>query len=382
MLLHSCTVSKIHAVDKVITRKIKYRIFNIPSFCSSDIILIPNKMSASQIFQLDADDELRIEVECPEGKTVSVQLVSGMAEIFGTEMLVSTKSDPHSYEFASGSKFSVFTFHGCQVLVEGQSDIRPYVSKETPMITYVNIHAGLESMRKEAESGGDKISNDSNEPKSERGPIVLVVGPTDVGKSTLCRLLLNYAVRKGRRPLYVDLDVGQGSLSLPGTIGSVLVERPASIEEGFAQTAPLVYHYGHKTSGHNPPLYNRLVSRMADVVRERMETKRKVGNSGVIINTSGWVRGEGYNQIRHIAQAFEVDVILVLDNERVFNDLIRDMPKFVKVVMLPKSGGVVERSQDQRAASRDARIKRYYYGPALASQKLFPHCFVVSTNDT
>ncbi len=28
--------------------------------------------------------------------------------------------------------------------------------------------------------------------------------------------------------------------------------------------------------------------------------------AGVVINTCGWVRGEGYNQIKHIAQAFEV----------------------------------------------------------------------------
>jgi len=38
---------------------------------------------------------------------------------------------------------------------------------------------------------------------------VVIAGPTDVGKSTLCRLLLNYAVRAHRQPLFVDLDVGQ-----------------------------------------------------------------------------------------------------------------------------------------------------------------------------
>lgn len=42
----------------------------------------------------------------------------------------------------------------------------------------------------------------------------------------------------------------------------------------------------------------------------------------------------------HAAQAFEVDVILVLDQERLYNELVRDMPNFVKVVLLPKSGGV------------------------------------------
>ncbi len=40
---------------------------------------------------------------------------------------------------------------------------------------------------------------------------VMVVGPTDVGKSTMCKQLLNYAVRMGRKPCFVDLDVGQVS---------------------------------------------------------------------------------------------------------------------------------------------------------------------------
>lgn len=36
-----------------------------------------------------------------------------------------------------------------------------------------------------------------------------VVGPTNVGKSTLCKLLLNYAVREGMAPALVDLDIGE-----------------------------------------------------------------------------------------------------------------------------------------------------------------------------
>ena len=62
---------------------------------------------------------------------------------------------------------------------------------------------------------------------------------------------------------------------MPGSVGAVLVERPASIEEGFSQSSPIVYHYGHKTPGTNTVLYNQLVSRLADVVRERMAAVRK-----------------------------------------------------------------------------------------------------------
>ena len=61
-----------------------------------------------------------------------------------------------------------------------------------------------------------------------------------------------------------------------------------------------------------------------------------------------------------------------------YNDLVRDMPKFVKVVWLPKSGGVVERPQEQRMEARDARIKRYYYGH---DSKLFPNSFDVKFSD-
>ena len=38
---------------------------------------------------------------------------------------------------------------------------------------------------------------------------VIVCGQSDVGKSSLCHLLLNYSVRMGRKPMYVDLDIGQ-----------------------------------------------------------------------------------------------------------------------------------------------------------------------------
>jgi polynucleotide 5'-kinase involved in rRNA processing len=62
--------------------------------------------------------------------------------------------------------------------------------------------------------------------------------------------------------------------------------------------------------------------------------------SGVIINTCGWVKGQGYQLLIHAAKAFEVDLIIVLDQERLYNELVRDMPDFVKVVLQPKSGGV------------------------------------------
>lgn len=98
----------------------------------------------------------------------------------------------------------------------------------------------------------------------------------------------------------------------------------------------------------------------------------------------------------HAANAFQVELIIVLDQERLYNDLVRDLPVKVKVVFQPKSGGVslsdllpemqtkksfikvVERSRQARAEGRDQRIREYFYGPA---SQFFPHSFEVRFSD-
>lgn len=37
----------------------------------------------------------------------------------------------------------------------------------------------------------------------------MLAGPTDVGKSTICKMLVSWAARLSRKPILVDLDVGQ-----------------------------------------------------------------------------------------------------------------------------------------------------------------------------
>ncbi|XP_034240619.1 protein CLP1 homolog [Thrips palmi] len=312
-----------------------------------------------QTFELGPEHELRFEVEGKNKVIMSVR--AGMAEVFGTE-LVKEKE----YTFLSGAKIAVFTWQGATIELRGKAE-GCYIAKETPMVMYLNCHAGLEQLRRKAEENSEL-----------HGPVLMVVGPQDVGKSTLCRLLLNYGVRMGRRPIFVDLDVGQSHVSIPGTIGALLVERPAAVEEGFSQQAPIVYHFGHKSPSGNIKLFNTLVSTLAECIKERMQANRKANVSGVIINTCGWVKQSGYRSLTHIAQAFEVDVIVVLDQERLYNELVRDMPPFVRVVFLPKSGGVVERNKAARSEARDSRVKEYFYG---LRSPMYPHSFDVRFSD-
>jgi polyribonucleotide 5'-hydroxyl-kinase len=309
-------------------------------------------------YTLEKECELRFEIE---SKTqITVELKSGFAELYGTELVKAKK-----YTFLQGAKFAVFSYQGCVLLLTGEPDVC-YIARETPMIQYLNTHSAIEQMRTKAEE------------RESLGPITMIVGPTDVGKSTVCRILLNYAVRLGHRPIFTDLDVGQGNLCVPGSVSSLLIERPASIEEGFAQIAPLVVHYGHKSPDANNEFYKNCISTLADITIERLKEDKRTMASGVIINTCGWIKGQGYQNIKDAANAFQVGIIIVLDQERLYNELLRDIDSPCKVVFLPKSGGVVERSQHVRAESRDLRIREYFYG---SRSPLYPHSIDIKWSD-
>ena len=84
-------------------------------------------MGISTLYELEQDEELRIEVDCPKGEFCEVVLKSGFAEIFGTELTIN-----EVYKFANGAKFSVFTYHGCQVQVNKEkSNFQNRATKST-----------------------------------------------------------------------------------------------------------------------------------------------------------------------------------------------------------------------------------------------------------
>uniref|UniRef100_A0A914W0J6 Protein CLP1 homolog n=1 Tax=Plectus sambesii TaxID=2011161 RepID=A0A914W0J6_9BILA len=309
-------------------------------------------------YRLIEDNELRFEVAATGD--VVLEVVDGMAEVFGTELVLHKR-----YTFPPGSRVAVFTWHGAIVELIGKTD-SAYIAKHTPMVIYVNTHAALEQLRQHAESKAMQQQN-------TRGPRIMIVGPTDVGKSTYCRMLLNYAVRQGRTPTFVDLDVGQGSISVPGTMGALFIERPSDVVEGFDRKAPLVYQFGCLSPGSNTVLYDLLVKEMAEVITRRCTSSPDANCGGVIINTCGWVKGEGYACLVNAAEAFEVDVVIVLDHERLYNELQRDLPAFVKILHQPKSGGVEDRTREMRVASRRSTTRKYFYG--TRQQPFYPHTF-------
>lgn len=142
-----------------------------------------------QMLRFDANSQVRI------------ILLSGKAEIFGTELVCG-----RDLLLEKGQRGSILTFHGCKILAK-DAGLEAFVMSaiddhELPHV-YMNIHANLQEMRQKS------VEDQS------RGPRVLVCGPESVGKATLCRTLVNYAARRGSKPILVDLNVSLNQVCQP-----------------------------------------------------------------------------------------------------------------------------------------------------------------------
>ena len=73
--------------------------------------------------------------------------------------------------------------------------------------------------------------------------VVLVIGSTDVGKTTFCRFLADSAIGQGLKTAFVDADVGQSQIGPPTTIGMKSLA-PKSSPVQFNGIADQLYFVG------------------------------------------------------------------------------------------------------------------------------------------
>ncbi|KCV70679.1 hypothetical protein H696_03034 [Fonticula alba] len=251
-------------------------------------------------------------------------------------------------------------------------------------------------------------------------PRVVILGPADSGKTALALTLCNYGSRRSlsgadlgpdsaatgqpqssanvavtSTPLLVDLDLELNTLTVPGAIAAMPVERPfipsclapSSAALGQMAGASLSYYFGHTTPSAHPPTYRRLVDNLAGRVRAR--TQAGMANM-VVINTMGAVQpaaaaGTGpsavaaaaeayYAEQLNIVRSFDATVVVVVGDERLYNRLQRDLVSSAgssasvpSIVRLPRSAGAIARSPAARRILQNAVIARYFLGDERSS---------------
>ncbi|KAG6916611.1 Cleavage polyadenylation factor subunit clp1 [Tephrocybe rancida] len=335
-------------------------------------------------WHLEPESEYRFELD--PGTSLAIKLVRGNAEIFGSEL-----AEGKQYLFGSE----------CQPSTE-------YVSDETPMAAYANLHIAFEQMRVRALRvvHGSPPRNDDPSALADP-PRVLVLGPDNSGKTTVCKILVNYAVRAGQgwSPLLVNVDPSEGGWAAPGAISAAPVQSPIPTCSpanplGSAATSaptalpanallPLVYWYGHAETRRNPLLMDRLIRNLGENVKDKYDVDAEGTSlrwedvindvltcfearvSGLIVDTpSSFGAGTGANDHRHklikaCVEAFKINVILVVGHEKLNVEMQRTYGSQLTVVKVPKSGGVVELDHNYRERIHNDQLHTYMYGQII-----------------
>ena len=134
--------------------------------------------------QYDILRETELRVELVTGQTCFVQVIHGSAEVFGVEL------GSQSVKFCGPCKFAIFSWYGAKLILQGAAAVA-YMSGNTTMNEYLNLHQGLSTLRSTAKQ------------TSREGPRIIICGRNDSGKSTLCRILLAYSLRENKHaPLF------------------------------------------------------------------------------------------------------------------------------------------------------------------------------------
>ncbi len=190
---------------------------------------------------------------------------------------------------------------------------------------------------------------------------VMVLGAVDVGKTSFCTYLANTALRAGCSVGIVDADVGQSDIGPPCTIGFARITKP--IRDLSEVKAEQVFFLGDKT-----PSY--MVERAIEGVKAMVEAGERAGVELLIVNTDGWVSGQGAAEYkRALAEAVKPALIVALRRSQELEHILRVLEGW-EVRVLEASPFVKERDRAVRRELRAQGYRRYLEGAKVISVQL------------
>lgn len=341
----------------------------------------PQDDSPSTTTTIDLQESQEWRFEVPFKLYLSIKVIEGIGEIFGTELPINTQ-----LKF-TGTKARIYAPlpQGCKFeytlqtnkeqnnVTNEESQISEYTTSDSSMKQFVNLHFYLEQKRQETTDYNLINSN------HKHGPKVLILGNKFTGKSSLSKTLCSYAFKMDRLPLLVNLNPRDGVFSMPGSITATPISDNFDLESvnGYGGTTtsgttyhnpkqPLVKNYGFEDFNTNLELYKYQVSRLGVAAISRLEEDMSIKNSGMIIDTPA-LSFKDVGLIENILSDFEVDHIVVLGNEKLSIDLKRKFNHKLNngqltILKLSKDEGVVELDDSFIRKCQEETIKQYFNG--------------------
>lgn len=171
--------------------------------------------------------------------------------------------------------------------------------------------------------------------------VILVLGPTDAGKTTLCRWLREAL---GEGTAWVDADVGQSTLGPPATVGLELDGR-------------VVLRFVGVTS----PVWRP--ARFLSAVQEMVRLALRRGARRVIVDTTGLVRGEvAWELKRAKVEMLRPRHLVVLGPGMEPLGRLAELQLGACVHRLPLAPARRVRTLEERRAYREARLREHLAG--------------------
>jgi polynucleotide 5'-hydroxyl-kinase GRC3/NOL9 len=264
----------------------------------------------------------------------------------------------------AGSRTLLVSGPASLVLVQGEAEILGApVEREEKLLVREEKQIPVEAMTDSVfqvslgETGSCKEIDGTSIPSSwkalveavlERScPTVLVIGPTDSGKSTLCTYLANMLSDKHPSISVIDADVGQSDIGPPATIG---LGQTTGYLFSLADLDPVSLFF----VGHTSP--TSVEEKVISGIRKLME--RRPSNDPLIINTDGWVAGDEACAFKaKMVSEISPDIVATIQADNSLSSIVNAARTTSIVVQSPTT--VRKRNRDERRRLRELSYRKH-----------------------
>jgi polynucleotide 5'-hydroxyl-kinase GRC3/NOL9 len=211
-----------------------------------------------------------------------------------------------------------------------------------------------------------KLEKAAEELAVENG-ILMMMGDTDSGKSTFCRMLVNSVLRLGRKCAVVDMDIGQSEIGPPGCVGW-------GVPEAEIQSLSDIPVHGISFVGSSNPIGRMLehVTASTEAVRKAQKEKPDI----ILIDTTGLIQGESgrrlkMNKIRSLSPNHLIAIQKGAECEHILQSFGKS--KALKVHRLERPLNLGYKSRALRIQRRKSKFASYFLNSQIhqADMRMF-----------
>lgn len=186
---------------------------------------------------------------------------------------------------------------------------------------------------------------------------VMIIGPSDVGKSALCTYLMNELIKRRCTVRVLDADIGQADIGPPTTIASSTPTLPR----------PTLSHLEPDRMffvGHNTPSF--VQSQVLKGIKRMLSS----GCTGVtVINTDGWVRDSAAIIYKNsVISAVKPDMLVGIGPRNSLNPIVQSTK--THSILVESSRAVLPRTRSERKQIRKSGYQRFLMNGTLHTFKL------------